>query len=104
MVSIGSAKALFDFDIVAGLIVAIIIDYIWAYLALKVDATAFLRTPIYGDFHYDDALVLVTDGAMAMLTKGRLRKIFIYALWFNIAFEIYETLKGYTGYVGGILP
>jgi hypothetical protein len=104
MVSIGSAKALFDFDIVAGLIVAVIVDYAWAYLALKVDATAFLRTPIYGVFHYDDALVLVTDATVALLTKGRIRKIFIYALWFNIAFEIAEWSISAGGYTSPLIP
>jgi len=92
-------KQIFDFDIVAGLIVAFIVDYIWAYLALRVSATAFLSTPIWKDFHYDDLLVLVTDVVVAWITKGKIRKIFIYAFWFNLAFEFYEILKGYTGYV-----
>ena len=102
MVSIGSAKALFDFDIVAGLIVAVIMDYVWKYLAMKV--LPVLQTPIYEGFHYDDALTLVTDGAIALIMKGRIRKIFIYALWFNIAFEIAEWSISAGGYTSPLIP
>jgi len=102
MVKIGSAKALFDFDIVAGLIIAVVVDWLWKYLAVK--QFTVLATPIYQGFHYDDLLVLVTDGAVAMLTRGRIRKIFVYALWFNIAFEIYEWSVGIGGYSGEGLP
>ena len=102
--SIGIAKALFDFNIVAGLIIAVIMDYIWKYLATQVTATAFLATPIWEGFHYDDALVLVTDGTIAILTKGRIRQIFIYALWFNIALELAEWLMAVGGYTKPLIP
>jgi len=89
-------KDVFDLDIIAGLIVAYAIDWTWKYLAMKVPTTAFLKTSIYEDFHYDDLLVFVTDAILIIATTGRIRKIFIYAFWFNIAFEVYEFYMRYT--------
>ena len=89
-------KEIFDIDIIASLIVAIIIDYLWRYIATHV--WTMLQTGIWEGFHYDDLLVLVTDLVLAWFTKGRMRKIFVYAFWFNVAFEVYEALMGVGGY------
>jgi hypothetical protein len=90
------AKEIFDIDIIASLIVAVIIDYLWRYVAINVWTV--LQTSIFEGFHYDDLLVLVTDLVLAWVAKGRMRKIFVYAFWFNVAFEVYEAVNGIGGY------
>ena len=103
MVSIGSAKALFDFDIVAGLIVAVIMDYVWANLS-RMEGLKVLGTPIYSGFLYRDLATIISDAALAMVMKGRIRKIFIYALWFNIAMEVFQAVEGMGGYSTPLIP
>ena len=90
MPKIGSVKALFDFDIVAGLIVALIMDYIIQYIATNV--LTVLNTRLAYQIYYADVAVMIVDAIIAVMTRGRIRKIFIYALWYKIGFEVWQSL------------
>ena len=102
MIKIGSAKALFDFDIVAGLIATIIVNYIWKYISTN--HLTILETQPFGyGVSYSDFAVLATEAGIAIMTTGRIRKIFIYAFWFKIAMQVMESLMGIENIKLGVL-
>jgi hypothetical protein len=81
------AKEVFDTSVIGGFIVAVIFEYIWNYIA---NAFAALKNAIWGTFTYKDLLTLIVHLILAWLTKGTLRKLFIYAFWFKVAFEVVQ--------------
>jgi len=79
-----SVKEFLDFDLIAGMIVAFIYDYIWVHYIQS-----------YIPFHFNlygidekDFLVLFTLVVFAWFTKGRIRKILVYAFFFDLYLQL----------------
>jgi hypothetical protein len=76
------ARSIFALDILAGAGLAIILDWILAWLVWHGYFPG--GRPIEGQpVTYDDMVVIGIEVAGALLTKGRLRRIFVYALCFT---------------------
>jgi len=93
MVSIESAKALFDFDIIAGMIVAIIIHYAIT-LIMRTAAPQYLVSVTAGTtVTYDDAITLFVEAIGAIGLKGRTRKIMLTAFFFSLFLTVCKILR-----------
>ena len=103
MVTIGKVEALFDFDLIAGMILAVVLDYTLSYIAINI------YTPLSGRpfgpgltspidiFGYDDFVLFGIEIAGTLLAKGRTRKIFLSALWFTIFLKVCIAIQVATG-------
>ena len=98
MPKLAGLKEIFDPDLILGLGLAVALDFTLGYVAIK------LYPPLTGrlgvapwDIAYDDLLMLGIEIAGVLLMKGRLRKIFIYALWFSIFHRLAFKLQRITG-------
>ena len=82
-------KEIFDPDLILGLALSTALDFALCYVARFVFTPltgrpfAFLGSA-YDVMAWDDVLMFAIEIGGVLLTKGRLRKIFIYALWFSI--------------------
>jgi len=82
-------KEIFDPDLILGLGLCITLDVLLGYVtSVFTPLQGRLFTSFLGGFAYDDILLLGIMIAGTILTTGRLRKIFIYALWFEICIRI----------------
>jgi hypothetical protein len=78
-------KDVFDIDVIAGLIVAEIIIYSVHYLTNKIDTTGTLNAQPIPWVNYNMILQVALPLIIALVTKGRIRKVMIYAFWFSLA-------------------
>ena len=90
MVNIGSAKALFDYDLIAGFIVAELLMYI--IYKITAPNLPILQQQIVPWVNYGMILNYAILIVAAVALKGRMKKIMIYALWFNLAIDIHRIL------------
>ena len=94
-------KELFDPDIILGLGLALALDCALAYIAINVYhplmGRPFGEGSAYDIMAWDDVLLFAIEIGGVLLAKGRLRKIFIYALWFTICLMVAGTITWKTG-------
>jgi hypothetical protein len=91
-------KEIVDPDLILGLGLAVTLDFALGYVATK------LYTPLQGRifpmdgkgidvFAWDDLIMFAIEIGGALLAKGRLRKIFFYALWFSIFLKVAQIVQ-----------
>ena len=85
-----SVKEFFDFDIVGGLIVALVVDYLFTHYINP--TVPFLSSQPIPNVGVDDIIIFIIYIVGAMATKGKTRKILFYAFWFKLAFKIRQFL------------
>jgi len=96
-------KGVFDIDLIAGMLLALAIDYALAYIAINVDTTGTLKGRPFGagsDFDimaWDDVILFAILISGAVMTKGRTRKIFVYALYFEAFLLVASIIKWKSG-------
>jgi hypothetical protein len=94
-------KEIFDPDLILGLGLAIALDFTLGYVAIKLypplKGRPFGAGSAYDICAYDDLLMFAIEIGGVLLTKGRLRKIFIYAFWFSIFHLLAAILQWKTG-------
>jgi hypothetical protein len=86
-------KEIFDPDLILGLGLAATLDFTFGYVAIRLYAPLRGRPFAMGGkgidvFGYDDIIMFGIEIAGILLASGRLRKIFIYALWFSLFLKI----------------
>lgn len=79
-------------DIVAGYILAEVICYAWYYAANKLDTSGTLNTQPFAWVNYNMIASVVTPLVIALIVKGRMRKVMLYAFWFAFALNVHMYL------------
>ena len=85
-------KDVFDIDIIAGYILAEVFIYSFYYLANKVDTSGTLNATVVPWVNWNMVASVATPLVLAFVTKGRIRKVMIYAFWFAFAMQLHYYL------------
>jgi hypothetical protein len=94
MPKLAGLKEIVDPDLLLGLGLSVALDFALGYVAIKLYPPltgrpfGFMNGKGIDVFGYDDIILFAIYIAGMLLTKGRLRKIMIYAFWFWLFLKI----------------